>query len=107
MNKKIIVLALILYFFASINVYAAGLSGWVKITNIQLTSSGDVFIKVDTPVNPDGCNSDAWVVLQSSHPNINRIYTALMAVYVAKLDIQYYVSGCTNYPIISYIETRN
>lgn len=78
-------------------------SGETKVTDLQLSDSGHVYARFESMINPDGCPDLGWIILQSSHVAIDRIYSGLMSAKVTNMDIRYHVQGCTSIPIMRNI----
>lgn len=103
------VYGLILIFVMSSVSYAAGTTGWGKISILYVNNYWtDVALQSVTD-NPDNCPSAAYYALVPTDANYSALHATLMAAQAAGKDVSFYVSGCAtsnNYPHILSVVVR-
>lgn len=93
MKKAVIFLMLCL----SVSSWADG-SGFGTITQFYVNRAGNlVRIHFSEPiVNPSNCGGAAFYIGElDDTPGSDRFYSALLAAYTAKKQVNFWISGCT------------
>ena len=78
--------------------WAAGTSGWGKITQVRVPVDGKT-AKVsfsESYVNPDGCELDGmYIAYLQEGDSGDRFLSALLAAQASQAEVSMYISGCT------------
>lgn len=95
---------LVLLAFIANNASAAGWSANTTITNYYPQASGNVVFNTAGNTNPDGCTTSHWLVVDSTAPNFNQLYAAIIAAHASGEAVSLYYNGCLgSYPDITAI----
>lgn len=83
---------------------AVGWSANTTITNYYPQASGNLVFNTASNTNPDGCSTSHWLVVDSTAPNFNQLYAAIMAAHASGETVSLYYNGCLGaYPDITAI----
>jgi hypothetical protein len=91
-----------------VNVSSA--AGWSNDTTVtEIYSAGSkTFVKFNEMINPDGCVSIYWIMLESSQLLYKDIFALLLSAKLTGSSVRYYVSACnttttSTYPILTQL----
>lgn len=85
-------------------VFATAWGVQTLITGYYVYDAGSAFIRVANMQNPDGCTSNAYLVLNSSAPNFNAMWAQVIAAQATGSTVALRYNGCAgNYPKIDAV----